>query len=365
MPDYFDQVKDLEAEIAKTPYNKRTQHHIGLIKAKIANLKEKDMARRSSKGGGQGFSVRKAGDATVIMIGFPSSGKSTLLNAITGTNSPVGAYEFTTLDVIPGTLDYRDSKIQILDVPGIVHGAASGRGRGKEVMAVMQGADLIIILIDTLRPNALNVIEKEIYDSYLRLNQRKPDVKIKKTPRGGIRVGRTVKTPYLDNKTIAAILKEFRINNADVLIRTPINVDQLIDIIEGNKRYVPGITVMNKMDAVDKKRVDDLTKEYSPDITISAEKKINLEELKELIFRRLDFIRVYCKERRKKADMEIPLIMKDGDTLLSMCRKLHKDFESKFKFARIWGKSVKYDGQKLLKLHHKLKDEDIVELHMR
>src|SRR3989344_1110561 len=96
-----------------------------------------------------------------------------------------------------------------------------------------------------------------------------------------------------------------------------------------------------------------------PDICISAEQKVNIGELKELIFRKLDFIRVYCKESGKKADMEVPLIMRKGNTLRDVCIKLHKDFASRFRFARVWGKSVKFPGMPVRKLEHKLEDEDI------
>src|SRR3989338_1611142 len=365
MADYSDRIKELEEEIKNTQYNKRTQHHIGLVKAKIAVLKDKEIARSSSGGKGQGYSVRKTGDATVILIRFPSAGKSTLLNGITNANSPVAAYEFTTLNVIPGVLEYKDAKIQVLDVPGILKGAASGKGRGKEVLAVIQSADLVIFVADVLRPNALPVLQKEVYDAHIRLNQRKPDVKIKKTARGGIRIGKTVKLSQLNDETIKSILQEFRLNNADIVIRTDITADQMIDVIEGNKKYIPGIDLMNKMDMISPEELKKILDEYQIDIAISAEKKINLDKLKEMIFRRLGFIRIYCKQARQKADLDIPLIMLEGSTLRDMCNKLHKDFVNKFHFASLWGKSVKFDGQKVLKLEHKLLDKDIVELHMR
>ncbi len=268
-------------------------------------------------------------------------------------------------------MEYKGAKIQVLDVPGIVSGAASGRGRGREVLSVMQSADMVLVLIDVLRPHARDVILSEIYDSHLRLNQRKPDIRIKKTIRGGIRIGRTVSTPELDDDTIKGILKEFRTSNADVLIRTAVNADQFIDAIEGNKKYVPGMTIMNKIDIEDHNittedvdRLVELEQKYNVDIAISADKKINLEKLKDIIFKRMNFIRIYCKEVGKKADTDAPMIMREGDTLRTMCERLHKDFIKKFKFARIWGKSVKYDGQKLVKPDHFLKDGDIVEIHI-
>ena len=260
-----EKIKELEDEISKTKYNKSTQHHIGLIKAKIAKLKEKQEARSGGGGGGEGYSIKKSGDATVILLGFPSVGKSSILNVITNANSPVGAYEFTTLTVIPGTLHYRHAKIQILDVPGIVSGAASGKGRGKEVLAVIRNADLILMVVDALQPQQFEKISKEVIETRVRINQRKPDVRITKTSRGGIRIGKTVKLDMKD-ETIIGIMKEFKLNNADILIRDKINEDQLIDVIEGNRSYIPAVTVVNKVDLLNKTQLDKIKKKIHSNI---------------------------------------------------------------------------------------------------
>jgi len=363
MAKYDDKIKELEERIAKTKYNKKTQHAIGLYKAQIARLKTEQVKRSSGGKKGEGYSVRKSGDATVVLVGFPSVGKSTLLNAITNSESAVGSYAFTTLTCIPGLLEYNHAKIQMLDVPGVVHGAATGRGRGKEVLAVMRTADLAVILIDVNYPGHLKVLRKEIYDSGLRLDQRLPDVKIKKKSRGGIDLASTVKLKHTDFDTLKDVLKEFRIHNADVVIRENITVDQFIDVIEANKVYIPSLVVLNKIDMVKKRKLEDVKKSVKPDILISAEKKIGIEDMKEVIFQKLNFMRVYCKETRKKADLDVPLIMKKGATVRDMCHKLHKDFVAKFKFSRVWGKSSKFPGQKLM-LNHKLIDGDIVEIHI-
>ena len=52
-----------------------------------------------------------------------------------------------------------------------------------------------------------------------------------------------------------------------------------------------------------------------------------------------------------------------GCKIRDICNKLHKDFAKRFKFARVWGPSAKFGGQKLM-LKHVMKDEDILELHI-
>jgi uncharacterized protein len=361
-----DQIADFEKEIANTKYNKATQHHIGLIKAKIAQLRDKqDIRRKQSAGPGDGYSVRKTGDGTVVLLGFPSAGKSTLLNTLTNKESEVGDYDFTTLEVIPGILEYNHAKIQILDVPGIVEGAASGSGRGKEVLQIIRNADLIIRLIDVFTPEHYDKINKEVRDVNVRLNERKPDVKIVKTIKGGIDIGTTVRLTKLDYATIEDILKSFKIVNAQVVLRTDIDADQLIDVILKNCVYIPSITVVNKIDMVDEAVLKAVKKQIKPDLMVSAQKKIRMKQLKKLIFKRLDLMRLYLKEVGKKADMEEPLIISTKSNMKKVCEKLHRDFVTRFKFARVWGASARFDGQQIRNLKHVLKDNDVIELHLK
>ncbi|MFH1591257.1 MAG: GTP-binding protein [archaeon] len=364
MVSYNEDIKRFEDELRTTKYNKRTQHHIGLVKAKIARLKDKQEARSSKGKKGEGYAVRKSGDATVILVGYPSVGKSTLLNALTNAQSRVGAYAFTTLDVIPGLLKYKDAKIQILDVPGIVRGAAAGTGRGKEVLSVIRNADLALIIADAHHVDQMQYLLKEIEDAKIRLDTRFPDVTIKKTMKGGIGIGTTVNLKQLNNLTIETVLREFKINNADVLIREDIDVDQLIDVIERNKVYLPSIRLVNKTDLFPAKEVPGLLKKAGAEMGISAEERTNINKLKDLIFSRLRFMRIYMKEPGKKADLGEPLIVFEGCTVRDVCDKLHRGFVQRFRFVRIWGKSSKFPGQKLLRLSHVLMDQDIIELHL-
>lgn len=364
MPDYQQEIKELEQKIANTKYNKSTQFAIGLMKAKLAKLKEKEYSRTSSGKKIEGYDVRKSGDGTVILIGFPSVGKSTILNELTNAESKTATYAFTTLEVIPGIMYYEGAKIQILDVPGIISGAASGKGRGKEVLSVVRSSDLMLIIIDVNQPNHYNVLLKEIFDANIRINKEKPDLKIIKKASGGLKISSTIQLTKINIETIKAILKEMGILNADVVVRSDIDIDELIDVIEGNRKYIPSITILNKIDLSTKENVEKVRKELNADIAISAKNKTHLDELKRLIFERLNLIRIFLKEPRKEPDLKTPLIIKSGSTVKDVCNKLHKDFVLKFKFCKIWGNSSKFPGQKFM-LDHVLNDKDIIEIHLK
>ena len=60
--------------------------------------------------------------------------QSPLLSTLTKTESVTAAYEFTTLTCIPGVIEYENANIQLLDLPGIIEGAAQGKGRGRQVI---------------------------------------------------------------------------------------------------------------------------------------------------------------------------------------------------------------------------------------
>lgn len=358
-----EEIKAIQEEISKTKYNKATEGHIGRLKSKIARLRDEVQKRASSKTGGDGFSVKKSGDASVVLVGYPSVGKSTLLNSLTGAESLVAAYEFTTLDVVPGAMEHKGAMIQVLDVPGLVRGAASGRGRGKEVIAVIRNADLAIILLDVFQLVHHDVLLQELYEAGIRVNSRPPDVTIKKKPRGGVNISSTVDLD-LDDDTIKAILGEYRIHNANVLIRENITIDELIDAVLGNRKYLPGIVVINKIDLADEYALRACKEKFPDAILVSADKKVHIEELKDRLFEKLGFIRIFMKPQGKEADLEEAMIIRYGATIGDVCDKLHRDFKKRFRYAQIWGTSAKHEGQRA-GLDHIMDDNDILTLVLR
>ncbi|MEE9585817.1 MAG: GTP-binding protein, partial [Nitrososphaerales archaeon] len=342
---------------------KKTEHHLGLLRAKLAKLKrEQEEARTRGGGSSVGYNVKKSGDGTVAIIGLPNVGKSTLLNRLTNSKSKVGAYKFTTLTVVPGVLEHKGASIQILDLPGIIEEAAAGRGLGKRVLAVARSADLLLLLMDVFQPEVHSILIKEIRGIGIRPDEEPPDVVIEKTKTGGVSVTNLVKLTKLSTKLVRDILNVYKIHNARVIIREDITTDQLIDVLLGNRRYVSTLTVMNKVDLVNTGFIGEIESRLECDfIPISADANLNVEALKEQIYRRLDFIRIYLRPKGGETDYVEPLIVKNGALVRDVCDKLHREMRKELRYAQIWGKSAKFGGQRV-GLAHPLMDEDILTL---
>ncbi|WP_336337272.1 OBG GTPase family GTP-binding protein [Haloarcula brevis] len=361
-----EEIQELEDEIASTPYNKSTEAHIGRLKSKLAEKKEK-LEQQASSGGGGGYGVEKHGDATVALVGFPSVGKSTLLNALTNAESETGAYEFTTLDVYPGMLKHKGANIQILDVPGLIEGAAGGRGGGKEVLSVVRTADLIVFLVSVFEIDQYDRLREELYKNKIRLDQDPPWVTVRKKGKDGISVN-TASGVELDDETVKAVLREHGYVNADVTIGEDIDIDQLVDGVMDNRVYLPSLVAVNKADLIEPdylpKVEDELwERDIDPDeaIFISAEEEKGLDSLTERIWEELGLIRIYMDKPGRGVDREEPLILREGDTVDDACEKLGGSFDERFRFARVTGPSAKHDEQQVGR-DHELADEDILRI---
>lgn len=251
------QIAEIEEEMARTQKNKATERHIGLLKAKLAKLRREIMTPKTSKGGGEGFDVTKSGDTRVGLIGFPSVGKSTLLTKLTGTFSEVAAYEFTTLTCIPGVIHYKGAKIQLLDLPGIIEGAKDGKGRGRQIIGTARTCSMILIVLDAMKPvTHKRLIEKELEGFGIRLNKQPPNIYFKLKDKGGLNIQIMSKNCELDSDVISSVLQEYKIHNADITIRCDATVDDLIDVIEGNRMYMPCLYVLNKIDQISIEELD-------------------------------------------------------------------------------------------------------------
>ncbi|TKC53131.1 hypothetical protein EI555_006629, partial [Monodon monoceros] len=396
----LEKISEIEKEIARTQKNKATEYHLGLLKAKLAKYRAQLLEpSKSSSSKGEGFDVMKSGDARVALIGFPSVGKSTFLSLITSTASEAASYEFTTLTCIPGVIEYKGANIQLLDLPGIIEGAAQGKGRGRQVIAVARTADVVIMMLDATKGEVQrSLLEKELGSVGIRLNKHKPNIYFKPKKGGGISFNSTVTLTQCSEKLVQLILHEYsilpesvsrdrlfrallavgvrgggaacaqvalnpspsEIFNAEVLFREDCSPDEFIDVIMGNRVYMPCLYVYNKIDQISMEEVDRLARK--PDsVVISCGMKLNLDYLLETLWEHLALTCIYTKKRGQRPDFTDAIILRKGASVEHVCHRIHRSLASQFKYALVWGTSTKYSPQRV-GLTHTMEHEDVIQI---
>ena len=298
------------------------------------------------------------------LVGFPSVGKSSLLCALTSTKTEINEREFTTLTCVPGNLIINDAKIQLLDLPGIVEGASSGKGNGRQVLAVAKASDLLLVVLEPSKGVEQKIkIMQELHAIGIRPNKKHPNISISRKNNGGINLSSSVTLTKIDQNLVKVILHEYRIMNADVIIREDCSIDDLIDVIEGNRKYIEVVFVYNKIDTITIEDVEELARRPHS-LVISVSLKLNFQYLLETIWEKLGLVRVYTKKKGRQPDFLDPIILtqgRKGCTVESICNSIHKDFIRDFKHALIWGRSAKFSPQ-TCGLSHELQDEDVIQL---
>lgn len=339
------QIEAIQEILRKTPHHKATNGFIGAMRAKIARLKDKEIessTKSGGGGGGGGFTVKKQGDATVVLVGPPSAGKSTLINQLTNAESKVAPYAFTTVTVVPGMLKYNEAYIQILDIPGLIEGAKEGKGRGKEVLSVAKGADLLLIMTDVKRVGAFASMVKELTGSGIRINEEPPKVQIDKKISGGLEIFSNFKQ-NVDKETVKEIAREFGIKNGTITLQEKLSMDRLFDAFSVNRAYIPAIFVINKVD-MEPKYKDLIEGEF---VGISAENGEGVKELINEIWKTLRFVTVYLVKPDAEPNFDDPMVMKHGETLKDVAEKIGPDFAKSKKIVKIWGAGAKFPEQEV------------------
>jgi GTP-binding protein len=161
----------------------------GLGNASLASTKRKapGFALLGEEGEQQEVQLELKSLADVALVGFPSSGKSSLISVISAAKPKIADYPFTTLVPNLGVVKAGDTSFTVADVPGLIPGASEGKGLGLDFLRHIERCSVIAHVIDcaTLEPNRdplsdLTAIEKELAN-YSDFNDRTRVVVLNKT----------------------------------------------------------------------------------------------------------------------------------------------------------------------------------------
>jgi len=213
-------------------------------------------------------------------------------------------------------------------LPGIIEGASEGKGRGRQVIAVAKNSDMVLMVLDASKAEEHRVIiSRELEKVGIRLNRKPPLINITPTKFGGVKLNSTKALTHLNEKVVKNILAEYKMHNADVLIHDDSTIDDLIDIVEGNRKFVSCLYCYNKIDTVSLEEVNLLASQPNS-VVISCNLKLNFDSLLEKIWDKLDLVRIYTKKPHQSPDFDDPIILtndRNGCSVKSVCEQIHRD----------------------------------------
>jgi GTP-binding protein len=162
--------------------------------------------------------------ADVGLVGFPNSGKSTLLSVVSAAKPKIADYAFTTLTPNLGVVAYRDSRSFVMaDIPGIIEGAAEGKGLGIRFLKHIERNSLLLFMI----PVDAKDIQKEYEILLNELRKYNPELLDKK------RILAISKCDMLDEELLAEMKKEIPTEIPSLFISSVTNqgITELKDLI--------------------------------------------------------------------------------------------------------------------------------------
>jgi ribosome-interacting GTPase 1 len=297
----------LERMLAIMPHHKGTDHLRAELRTRMAKVGQ-ELSRQRRGAHTDLYSVHREGAGQVVLVGAPNAGKSSLLNAVSGTSARVGEYPFTTQLPQPAMMPFEDIQVQLVDLPPVCAGETPAWLRG-----LVHAADLLLLMIDldTDPPTDLQVIRSEL---------------------GGLHV-----VPVAPGSPSTTDL--------DVNTRPSIVVGTKLDL-----RASPDGAELLRLELEDS----------LPLILTSARSGAGLEALRERVVQALDVVRVYAKPPGRPPESGRPFVLHRGATVQDLADIIHHELRQKLAFAVRWPA-----GAAPIRVAHDyvLRDRDVIELH--
>ncbi|MCS7097942.1 MAG: 50S ribosome-binding GTPase [Candidatus Methanomethyliaceae archaeon] len=359
-----EKIKYLQEFLSLIPEHKGTEKMRGHLRRRLAQLKKEleEQKKRKTGGGDTSFSIKKEGAAQIAIIGLTGCGKSSLITKLTNAKSEVSNHPFTTKDPVPGMMQYEDIQFQLIDTPAIYEGMENGKW-GSKLLSLIRNSDGLILLLDGRNPvEQYNIIVNELRNAGIILERKVNRVEIELTSGGGIQI-KCMGRLSCKIEDVRELLKERGIRNAIIKILGEVDLEDFIEALEQTKTYKPALILINKID-LNPNAVEEFKKAIGKEaIGVSTATGEGLSKIGESLFKILGIVRVYTKEPNGEIAKK-PIIVPMGTKVIEIAKIVHSHLYKNFKYAKVWGKSVNYDGERVGE-DHVLMDGDVVEIRIK
>jgi hypothetical protein len=305
-----EKIEALEEMLTIMPKHKGTDKLRADLRRRIAKHKSDAQQKKGSGKAVTAYGIEKEGAAQVIIVGVPNVGKSSIVAALTNAKPDVADFPHSTWKPTPGMADYENIQFQLIDTPPV-----PSEFTDPGLTDLLRRTDVIVIVVD-IQADPLQQMD----DAVGFLN----DLRI-----------------YAPGMPVAADLKKAPFIKKILL---------LVNKVDDESNYE------------DYRAFLELSEIGLPVVPVSVLAGFNLSSFLKKIYEMTDLIRVYTKTPGKEPDLGSPFVLLRDSTVEELAGEIHKDFVTKLKFAKVWGKSV-FDGQ-MVQRDYVLQDGDIVEIHI-
>jgi ribosome-interacting GTPase 1 len=386
-----DRIEKLELFLSAVNKHKGNEKLIAVNKTRLAKLKaerdaEEQRRKSLSSHKEDAFSVKREPQTPQIMLLSDffdieqggGVGKSTLLRNLTGV-SEVYPGIFTSEPVV-GTYTWEKVKFQFVEIPALHEATYLSKALG-----IVRTCDIVALLIDLSRDPLAQMerILNLLRERSIILNRKPPNIKIEKAGGGGIQIFYMIKAAEQDENTsefIREMAKASGLSNAVIKVYEKLTDFDLELAFNRSTAFCDAIIIATKADVPgSKQNFEKLKEQFELDPNFpnhptkrfeifpvairkneeGAEIRNGLEQLGAVLLRKLDYIRVYTKNKKGVADR--PLILPRGCTIGDVAMKIHKDLFETFKFAFIYRET---GLQKKIRagLNFPVEDFDVIEI---
>jgi ribosome-interacting GTPase 1 len=366
-----ERIRLMQEFLSLVPKHKGTDKMVAHIRRQISQLRDEVERKKKAakRGRAPSYFPEKAGAAQVVVLGPTNVGRSSLLRAVTNATPEVASYPFSTSEPVPGMLAFEDIQFQLVEAPPMIEGSSEGKAAGFQTLSLARNADGIILMVDLSGDpvEQYSMIAKELENSRVLTVAPEGDVEIQRRGYGSdIQFIWEGKFSGCSAEEAVSLLNEYKIKSALVRVRGKVTLDLVEDAIFGNAVYRPTLVVANKSDIVNSPASLEALKKVAKPLMVVP---ISVHVIKNLatvlgseLFNLLEITRIYTKEPGNEPS-KIPIVAKKGLTVGELSRTIHTDFYRRFRYARLWGSSANFPGERV-GIDRELSDGDIVEIHV-